>query len=370
MDASDYTGPSLSTSSPGPSISASSSSRLASLDVLRGVLVAAMVIVEGTAGRSYPALAHAPWHGWTLVDLVCPGFVFVLGVAVPLSRRVVSARAVVRRALLLLLIGVTLMLVPQQGLASLRVLSVLPRLAVAYLLAALVYRTVAHQSEATRVQVLIGASAVLLMAEWAVFRFAHAPGVTVGDLLPSANVGAWLDSAAFGALAAAGQSSGGWLLSLAAATALALAGAAAGLVLTSARSSVDKTAALIAAGGLIMATALAWNQRFPVNPTLWTSSFALLAVGASSVALGCAYWLVDVRTRRLVVHPFVALGTNALGAFVVVVVVAALAPPAAWFASAPVLSGDAAALAGAVVLLAVLSIAAEWLFRRRWFFRA
>src|SRR5213596_339533 len=61
--------------------------RLLSLDVFRGITVAAMVLVNnpGTWRAVYPPLRHAEWHGWTPTDLVFPFFLFIVGVAIPLA---------------------------------------------------------------------------------------------------------------------------------------------------------------------------------------------------------------------------------------------------------------------------------------------
>src|SRR5438552_7539977 len=90
--------------------------RLDSLDVFRGVTIAAMILVStpGTWDGVYPALEHAPWNGWTLTDLVFPFLLFAMGAAVPfaLARRRGSPRRVrthvLRRALILFGLGLLL----------------------------------------------------------------------------------------------------------------------------------------------------------------------------------------------------------------------------------------------------------------------
>src|SRR5512132_138740 len=61
--------------------------RLVSLDVLRGATVAAMILVNnpGDWNAVYAPLRHAAWHGWTFTDLVFPFFLWIVGVAIPLS---------------------------------------------------------------------------------------------------------------------------------------------------------------------------------------------------------------------------------------------------------------------------------------------
>nr|HPI13318.1 DUF5009 domain-containing protein [Spirochaetota bacterium] len=110
--------------------------RLLSLDAFRGLTIAAMILVNnaGDWGRVYAPLRHAAWHGWTLADLVFPFFVFILGSAIPLSlghrldageprRRIVLS--VCRRAVILLLLGLVLNLVPEFDFNTVRIPCVL-----------------------------------------------------------------------------------------------------------------------------------------------------------------------------------------------------------------------------------------------------
>ena len=66
--------------------------RLISLDVFRGLTMAAMVIVNnpGDWGNVYAPLLHAEWHGWTPTDLIFPFFLFIVGVSITLSRKSAS----------------------------------------------------------------------------------------------------------------------------------------------------------------------------------------------------------------------------------------------------------------------------------------
>src|ERR1043165_6502187 len=72
---------------PSPISPAASSTRLMSLDVFRGATIAAMMLVNnpGNWGAVYKPFLHAEWHGWTFTDLVFPFFLWIVGVAIPLS---------------------------------------------------------------------------------------------------------------------------------------------------------------------------------------------------------------------------------------------------------------------------------------------
>src|SRR6478672_9286485 len=110
--------------------------RLESLDVFRGLTIAAMILVStpGTWNAVYPPLDHALWHGWTMTDLVFPFLLFAMGAAVPfaLARRRAGQRRValhiVRRAAILFALGLLLNAIeatPPLHLATFRIPGVL-----------------------------------------------------------------------------------------------------------------------------------------------------------------------------------------------------------------------------------------------------
>jgi len=177
-------------------------SRLVSLDALRGLTVAAMVLVNnpGTWRAVYAPLRHAEWHGWTPTDLVFPFFLFVVGVAIPLalgrrvaageSRASIVARAA-RRSAIIVALGLLLHAIPDFDLAALRIPGVLQRIGVCYLVAALVFLTTGWRTQAALV-------AALLAAYWAALTLVPVPGFGVGRLDPEGNLAAYIDRAVFG----------------------------------------------------------------------------------------------------------------------------------------------------------------------------
>ena len=128
-------------SAPATAGSSSPSGRLVSLDVFRGFTIAVMVIVNnpGNWDTIYSPLLHAPWHGWTPTDLVFPFFLFIVGVSITLSRKSASAAAIAQRAAVIFAIGLFLNAYPEFELATLRIPGVLQRIAVCYLVAALLF---------------------------------------------------------------------------------------------------------------------------------------------------------------------------------------------------------------------------------------
>jgi predicted acyltransferase len=184
-----------------PDVSAVVATRLPSVDVFRGATMAAMVIVNtpGDWSAVYWPLLHAEWHGWTPTDLIFPFFVFIVGVSTVLSsRRRASVLTIVRRAFVLYGLGLALALYPRFDLATVRIMGVLPRLAICYLGAALVYRAVAAREPHVRRSLLLVIAGVLAIVYWVLLTFVPAPGGIAGDLSPSGNLGAWIDRTVLG----------------------------------------------------------------------------------------------------------------------------------------------------------------------------
>ena len=124
--------------------------RMVSLDVFRGATIAAMILVNdpGSWSHIYPPLEHAEWNGWTPTDLIFPFFLFIVGVSLTLSFAARIARGLTRRALvihvvrrsaLIFAIGLFLNGFPDFDFSSIRIMGVLQRIAICYLVAGLLY---------------------------------------------------------------------------------------------------------------------------------------------------------------------------------------------------------------------------------------
>lgn len=368
--------------------------RLMSLDVFRGLTIAAMIIVNnpGDWGNIYAPLEHAEWNGWTPTDLIFPFFVFILGVSLTLSKRSLqSVGGIVKRAAVIFLCGLLLSYYVRFDLSRVRIPGVLARLALCSLFASLIYRQVLKVADEARLQAVLAIAAVMLLTYWALLTFVAAPGGVAGDLTPSGNLGAWIDRTVIGT-AHLWSSSKTWdpegLLSTLPAIATALTGIAAGLVLNGPRSQVEKTAVLIGAGGLSVMAAIVWDQRFPINKSLWTSSYVLLTSGLASIGVAVCYWMIDVQGRRTGLRPLVVMGMNPLALFVMsgfmvktllwIKIANAEGKPVALYnwiythAFLPLGLGGPknTSLAFALATLLVLYVPLEVMYRRRIFLRA
>ena len=129
--------------------------RLSSLDVFRGITIALMILVNmaSIAGKDvYPPLLHAKWHGWTVTDFIFPFFLFIIGVAMAFSlskytegnkSKFAALGRIFRRTIILFILGLFLNGFWNQGiwtfdLSTIRIMGVLQRISLAYLLAALI----------------------------------------------------------------------------------------------------------------------------------------------------------------------------------------------------------------------------------------
>jgi len=291
--------------------------RLLSVDALRGLTVAAMVLVNnpGTWRAIYPPLRHAAWHGWTPTDVIFPFFVFIVGVAIPLAlgprlergERSTVLRKVVRRSIVIFGLGLILNGFPWYDWSSMRIPGVLQRIAVCYLVAAVIYLFTS-----TRVQAAI--AVVLLLGYWLVMTVVPAPGYAAGDLSPAGNLAAYIDRAVLGPhiwqYAKVYDPEG--ILSTVPAIVTALLGVLTGTGLRGGRSTEVVAGRLAIAGIAGIVAGELWGFFFPINKSLWTSSYVLLTAGLALIALALCYWLVEVRGYRRWAIPFAVLGVNAL----------------------------------------------------------
>ncbi len=360
--------------------------RLVSLDVFRGLTMAAMVIVNnpGDWGNVYAPLLHAAWDGWTPTDLIFPFFLFIVGVSITLSRKSTSSWAILRRGGVIFVLGLVLAGYPRFDLDRWRIPGVLQRIAICYIVAALLYR--ATTGDRRRQGTLLLSGGVLLsVVYWLVMMHVPPPGSFAGDLSPEGNLGAVIDRALMGGHLWRPRWDPEGLLSTVPAIATTLFGAVAGLCLAADLTPERKVRALTLAGiGGIVAGQM-WNLVFPINKSLWTSSYVMFTAGAAALLLALLFWVIDVKDWRGWTKPFVILGTNAITLFVasgLLVKTLALIRVTTEDGTAmsvsrysylnyfvPLASPKNASLLYAVVNLLLLFGVLAWMYRRRLFLR-
>ncbi|KAL7112564.1 hypothetical protein ACP275_04G010000 [Erythranthe tilingii] len=180
---------------PPPENSNGPKERLVSLDVFRGLTVSLMILVDD-AGKAFPSINHAPWFGVTLADFVMPFFLFGVGVSISLVfkkvvNRLAATKKVLFRSTKLFLLGVILQggyfhgrdnLTYGIDVEKIRVMGVLQRIAIGYLLASvleiwLVNNTVVNSAVAfvKRYSFQIGAGILLGLLYMVLLYGLHVP---------------------------------------------------------------------------------------------------------------------------------------------------------------------------------------------------
>ncbi|MGA2073591.1 MAG: DUF5009 domain-containing protein [Terriglobia bacterium] len=306
-----------------------SSSRLASLDALRGfdmfwIMGADLVIYDLAENSHNPVLLglrnqfhHVPWAGFHFYDLVFPLFLFMIGVSMPFSfskrlqrgdgKRKIYVHVITRVAILILLgmmvNGRLLSYDPSQFQLT---YSVLQTLALGFLVASFILLN-------QRVRRQVATTAAMLILYWALMSFVPVPGHVIGVYRPGANFGDWLNDLIVGHFQGIWRF--GWILQILTNASTAMLGVFAGELLRSEKSARDKLLWLTGLGISCLAAGLLWNIWFPIIKDRWTSSFALYAGGWSYLLLALFYFIIDVRGYRKWAFPFTVIGMNAIVAY-------------------------------------------------------
>lgn len=310
------------------SILQQSPARLLSLDVFRGLTVAAMILVNnpGSWTNIYAPLKHAEWHGCTPTDLIFPFFLFIVGVSISYaigskkgymshSKLIMTA---LKRALILFGLGLFLNLFPKlftepmEAFQTVRIPGVLQRIAVVFFITAVIF---IKTNPKTQLRLLIG----ILIAYWAMMTLIPVPGVGYANLEKETNLGAWLDRSLL-TEAHLWRSAKTWdpegILSTLPAIGTGLFGVLVGTWLKRKdREESVKISWMFSIGILAVILGLIWDLCFPINKALWTSSFVLYAGGLATIGLALCYWLIDVQDYKKGTKPFVVYGVNAITVF-------------------------------------------------------
>ncbi|TKT89707.1 DUF5009 domain-containing protein [Dyadobacter frigoris] len=345
--------------------------RLISLDVLRGLTIILMTIVNnpGDWGHVYSPLLHAEWHGCTPTDLVFPTFLFIVGVSVVLAtpQKILNANSfqkIITRTIRifclgmflyffskihafglegLLLLGFRLILTAiivvalfsdydkklQFYLAlavfvimmilafggfkdyeTVRIPGVLQRIAIVYFIVSILYLKTNWKTQA-----IFGVT--VLLTYWALMTLIPVPGVGEPNFEKGTNLAAWLDNYLLpGHLWITSKT---WdpegILSTLPAIGTGIAGLLVGTLLTNSFSK-DKKALYLFIGAISgIVIGLIWNTVFPINKALWTSSYVLYAAGIASLCLVILYYVIDVLGISGWTKFFVIFGVNPMVVF-------------------------------------------------------
>jgi predicted acyltransferase len=306
--------------------------RLVALDVFRGLTIALMFTVNnpGTWSFVYPPLLHAKWHGWTPTDFVYPFFLFTVGVAAWFSLKKYQDGAprelylrIVKRGSLIFAIGLGLALYLNtlSSYQNLRIMGVLQRIGIAYMLGSLICVTFSRRN------VGIIAAAILL-GYWALMYFfsdgtypfgfhdgAHYLGienniVTRFDrwVLGVTHLYSGYDKIPF-------DPEG--LLSTLPAVVSVILGYFTGMLIDSRPNRRELVKMMFLWGFAALAVGQIWHFAFPINKPIWSSSYVVFMAGWCLVINAALIWLIDVKGWQGWTKPILVLGMNSLLAFVI-----------------------------------------------------
>jgi predicted acyltransferase len=368
-----------------------STQRLTSLDAFRGLTVASMMLVNnpGDWAAIYPPLEHAPWSGWTYTDTIFPFFLWIVGVALTLStaKRIEHGANrekllihVLRRSVLIFALGLFLAGFPYFHLSHIRILGVLPRIAVCYFVASLIFLYTKWRAQAASIIILFAAYSLLM-------TLVPLPCAGASRFDVNCNFARYVDG-----LLLSGHMWGQtkvWdpegIVSTLPAIATTLFGVLTGNLLRQTFSSEKKAGLLLGIGAGLFVLGQIANIWMPINKSLWTVSFSLLMAGLASMEFAVLYWIIDIRGYQKWATPLVIYGTNAIAVFVLSGVVGRLlglvkmtgpnGQPVELvdriyrIVFVPLASPINASLLYAVAFMTLFFLIAWFLYWRRWFVR-
>lgn len=318
-----------------------SSGRLLSLDILRGITIAGMILVNnpGSWTSIYAPLRHAEWNGLTPTDLVFPFFMFIMGISMYFSLRKSQFRPsghlmwkIVRRTILIYLIGVAIAwfsnfcygLGSSEGslwericqsansFAHLRLVGVMPRLALTYFFGSIVAITLKHKFIPWLIAAILVVYAVILLVghgydfttdnviyivDTAILGHAHMyTGVTVdGVNMPFDPEG---------------------LLSTLPCIAHVLIGLMCGEMIMKTKDNNQRTNDLFRIGVILTFAGLLLNYGLPINKSVWSPTYVLTTCGLGASLLGLLIWIIDIKGRKTWCRFFESFGINPLFLYV------------------------------------------------------
>ena len=295
--------------------------RITSIDILRGMTIAGMILVNNPGGpeeETYAPLQHAEWLGLTPTDLIFPFFMFIMGITTYLSLKKFKfewstscALKILKRASLLWLIGIGVSLLfmvcrgTEDPLGHVRILGVFPRLGICYGLAALIGIVVKHKFLPWLIAALFVGYWILLVT---MNGYAH----------DETNIIAIVDHALFGANHVYRWESPDpeGLLSTIPALAHVLIGFCVGKIVMELDDINDKIERLFVIGAVLAIGGWLLSYGCPLSKKLWTPTFAMVACGLGSVVLALLTWLVDKQGKQgRATRFFQVIGCNPLAIY-------------------------------------------------------
>lgn len=305
--------------------------RLLSLDILRGITIAGMILVNnpGSWGSIYAPLRHAEWHGLTPTDLVFPFFMFIMGVSTYMSLRKYDFRLtgasllkVVRRSVVIFLIGIAIawLSLTLRRISSgsgvveaminfdhIRMLGVMPRLAICYGVGSLMALSMHRKALAWTVAALLAVYvAVLLLCNGLMFSADNIIAVVDRAVLGEAH----MYSDTVDGITLKFDPEG--LLSTIPSICHMLIGYLCGAMLMQTTDNRERTLRLFIVGAVLTFAGMLLSYGCPINKKIWSPTFVLTTCGLASTLLALLIWVIDIRGHRRWCRFFESFGVNPL----------------------------------------------------------
>ncbi|MDE6097405.1 MAG: DUF5009 domain-containing protein [Muribaculaceae bacterium] len=312
-----------------------SGNRLLALDIMRGITIAGMLLVNnpGSWGEIYAPLRHAEWHGLTPTDLVFPFFMFIMGVSTWFSLKkfnfelsAASVWKVLRRTVVIFAIGIGIAWLAKvlygiysdrqmwdimTDFAHIRVLGVMPRLAICYCVASILAMLLSRKALAWSVGIILAAYSLMLL-------------LGNGLEFSADNIICRIDHAVLGENHMYGDTVGGQylkfdpegLLSTLPSIAHVLIGFLCGSLITATADNLRRTNSLFIVGAALTFAGLLLSYGIPVNKKIWSPTFVLTTCGMASTLLALLITVIDIHGCRKWSRFFEAFGINPLFMYV------------------------------------------------------
>lgn len=288
-----------------------------SLDVLRGITVAGMILVNNSVGEPFVPLDHAGWIGMTPCDLVFPFFLYIMGITTYLSLRTFQfkwspavALKIAKRTFLIFLIGLVYNWLwnvcgGDWGLNNLRIMGVLQRIALCYCAVSLLALTVNHKH-------FLHIAAGLLMIYSIVLLIGN------GYNLDETNIAARVDKALLGVYHLYNYSpiDPEGLLGTISAIAHTLIGFWCGRTMVLSENTNEKVMNFLLAGAVLVFCGYLLSYGLPLNKCIWSPSYVLMTCGLASLLQGILMYTINIQHHRKWTMLFLVFGVNPLFLYV------------------------------------------------------
>lgn len=296
------------------------SPRLISLDAMRGFTIAVMIIVNfpGNEEFVYNTLRHSQWNGLTFTDLVAPFFLFIVGISIvfAFAKKLEAGGAkgylykkIITRSLKIFAVGMFLNMLPDFDLGNLRWTGTLHRIAIVFLVCALMFLHTNWKQQAVT-------GLFILIVYWLTMTSIPIPGVGKVVLERGLNLAAWVDQQYLPGKMWQGTWDPEGILSTFPSVVTGITGMLAGRLMLSNFTPNEKVNYLMTIGLFAAASGYFWGLTFPVNENIWTSSFVLVTSGFAAMLLGASYFLIDILGYQNGTKPGIIFGANAIMVYV------------------------------------------------------